>query len=356
MSVKLFTTPPDWILPQEQEDIVLCTIGRLTRNLPGSPFPGWSTAESRKAVADTLIPAIRTLRGMKTAFHAEMNTLTYAQRQQLGTQLMLTPAMAARQDGCHVLIPARRNAVFMVNEEEHLVAHFFRKGADIEGVLSDMTKTAEQLETQLTFARTRRQGYLSSYPQECGDGMRFCAVLHLPALTLAGMMQQVAKGMKKLHLTLNSFYRTENDDDCGSMYAVFSLTGSTGSTAEIGAYFNSVLQHIITREQQVRRKLMDTEYTLLADRIGRAYGCLRFAGQLTLRELRDTVSLLRLGTVLGLLRWDEKDILAELGTLCLAAARAAADCTKEQEAALPALRAEAAKFFLRAHPHSIAGA
>lgn len=349
----LLAEPPLWLNTTDAEDIALCTIGRLTRNLPGIPFPGWSTTKDRTAAVEQLLPVLRSRRGFKTAWHADMAELDYGTRQVLRSQLLISPAMAARQGGCHVLIPNRKHVSFMLNEEEHLVGHFFRRGLDISGAHRDMEQCAAELQENITFAHDRRNGYLASYPMEAGEGMRFYAVMHLPGLNLAGMMPQVTKAMEKLHINVNAVHRGADNEEAGNVYGFFSLSGPENSTAEIAEYFNNVMQRLRERELQVRRKLADADGKPLQDRIGRAYGRLRYACALSLKEIRDALSLLRLGTVLGLIRWEAADVLPLLRELELEMAQFTALTPAEQTAALPVTRAAEIRQFLTAHPHSL---
>ncbi|MBR5186664.1 MAG: ATP--guanido phosphotransferase, partial [Akkermansia sp.] len=59
------------------DGVVIGSIVRMVRNLPGYPFPGWSTAEARVAVAEKLLPVIPGMRGYKTSFCAELSQLSY---------------------------------------------------------------------------------------------------------------------------------------------------------------------------------------------------------------------------------------------------------------------------------------
>lgn len=347
---KFLTTPPAWLLQPDAEDIVLCTVGRLTRNLPGIPFPGWSTSQDRSAAAERLLPVLRARRGFKTAWQAEMTELDYEARQLLRTQLLISPPMAARQGGCHLIIPQRKNVCFMVNEEEHLAAHFFRRGLDVEGVHDDMARTAEELESAVPFARNRRNGYLASYPIEAGEGMRFYAVLHLPALNMAGTMQQVAAGLEKLHVNLNSVYRTEGNEDSGNLFGMFSLSGPENSTQEIAEYFRRVMQTLTERERQMRCRLSGTP---LQDNVGRAYGLLRYAHRLSLRELRDSLSFLRLGTVTGLIRWEEPHAVSMLLGLQFDLTRLTVLSPEHDGYTADAARAEQVRSFFLNHPHTL---
>lgn len=334
---------------RDADDIVLGTVGRLVRNLSGYRFPGWSTAEDRKAVSEVLLPVLRSLRGFRDAVCAEISELSFEQRRGLLVRKQLTPCMAARQDGCHLIIPNKRSVVCMVNEEEHLVIHVSRNGNNTKDVLTEMRKLAAELEEKITFAQDSRNGYLTSMPGEAGDGIQIYSMLHLPALSISNMIPQVCKAMEKLHLNISPYY-SDGEDDTGNMFILYSIPGPRGSTDEMLSHYRSVLKNLITRELQVRQKLAEEPGLVLEDKIARAYATLSHARRLSLRECRNAISILRLGRTLGMLyKSSPEDVCLDLGQfreLDTALALCTALSPADEEAAYPIARAITARRFL----------
>ncbi len=308
---------PAWLICEgEMEDIVIATFGRLVRNLPGHSFPGWSTAESRRAVVDTLLPRLLSRPGYKTAFHADMTELSLDQRRQLLERKLISPCMAARQDGCHVIIPRRQDVSIMLNEEEHLVIHFYQQGLNLNNVLTDARRFASALEKDICFAADPGLGYLGSLPSEAGDGLQLSVVLHLPALVLAGMLPQLTRALEKLHVGISPFYGGMQDDT-GNTFVIFSHPAPRGGTQEALEKLERVVHTLMLREMQVRAKLRATRAFDLADQVGRAFGSLCYAVKLSYREMLDSLSLLRLGSCCKLLSWEQEtaDVLCTLYAL-----------------------------------------
>ncbi len=349
----LLKTPHFWNPDRNTTDgVVFGSIVRMVRNLPDYPFPGWSTEEDRAAVAGRILPVIKDIRGFKTAFYAEMPELGYGQRRALLTRKQMTPCMAARQDGCHVIIPQKKNVFFMVNEEEHLVAHVFNNGLDFDSALDTLSVLDELLHDHLDFAYSERHGYLTSIPSEAGDGLQLYCLLHLPGLTCANMMSQVTKALEKLHVSISPYF-SDAQDDTGHLFVLFSIPGPEGSIDEIQENFQDVVQHLVHREQQVRRKLQNEPGQHLQDAIGRAYGLLTNCRRLSIKELRDAVSLLRLGSLQGVINWEEgeQDMLVALHHFALDQATLTALAEEKGDPSLCLRRAAAAREFLNNHPH-----
>jgi protein arginine kinase len=349
----LLNTIPDWMPDRNAHDgIVMGSIVRMVRNLPGYPFPGWSTEETRAGVAAKLLPAIKELRGFKTSYCAEMNQLSYGQRRALLTRKQLTPSMAARQDGCHVVIHPRKPITIMVNEEEHMVAHIFLEGLNFDKGLAELDKLDTQLQEDLAFAYTPQHGYLTSIPSEAGDGLQLYSILHLPALTAANMMNQVTKALEKLHVSISPYF-SDAQDDTGHLFVLFSIPGPEDSIDEVKETFLDVVNHLIRREQQVRRRLLAEPGQHLQDAIARAYGLLTNCRRLSIKELRDSISMLRLGTLLHIIIWeeDEQQMLMALNHFGLQQACITALAADNEDSTIHLQRASAAREFLKTHPH-----
>ncbi len=308
---------PSWLASRgEMADIAIATLGRLVRNLPGQPFPGWSTKESRRAVVDRLLPVLLARPGFKSAFHADMAELSLEQRRLLLERKLITPCMAARQEGCHVIIPRKQDVSVMLNEEEHLVAHFFQQGINLHNVLTDMQRFADALEKDIRFAQDAVHGHLTSLPSEAGEGMQLYVVLHLPALTMADTADQLSRGLEKLQINISPFY-CGMQEDTGNIYVLFTNAIPLGEAREVRHRFEEVVSTLILREVQMRTKLFSTNPFELSDRLGRAFGLLCYAMKLSYREMLDSLSLLRLGDQCGLFGWekDEEEVMNNLAAL-----------------------------------------
>ncbi len=318
----------------DNSDIIMFSMGRLMRNLPDHRFPGWSTATGRAEVVSALLPKVLSCSGMKSAFHADMQELPLLQRRMLLERHLITPCMAARQDGCHVIISHKQNMSVMLNEEEHLVAHFFRPGFDITDVFSDMKKFDDAMQKKVTFAKDPTHGYLTSLSTEAGDGKQFSIVMHLPALTIADTHEQLVRAAEQVGLGMTPWFHNMQEDT-GNLYTVFTNPERTDISRDGLEGLIGFVQELTLREGQMRQRLMETNSIDIADRMGRAFGLLRYSMQLSYQEMLDNLSLLRYAATCGLINWTNprsKDNFASelVGlNLHLAPAQLASDCSSD---------------------------
>ena len=293
--------PPWFQNPGEEGDVIIGSMARVVRNLVGHKFPGWSTDEDRKAVADKLLPLIKQLPGNKTAaFCAEMPELDYTQRRVLLERKLMTQCMAARQGGCHVVINGKQDVTYMVNEEEHLVMHLFSSESDYESLIGKAEAICTKLAGELTFAQDATGDYLTSLPTEAGSGVQLYTVMHLPALVAADMMPQIKRALEKLMLHIAPLY-SNMGDDVANLFVVYTPPILKNGEDDMVGHLRDITLTIAEREHDVRNRLCNntSTITLLPDMVSRAYGLLQYAYRLEYSEFINALSMTRLGVVLG---------------------------------------------------------
>lgn len=291
----LLKAAPCWLRDTRNgDDNVLTTVVRMVRNLPGHSFPGWSTAEDRAAVANEILPVLSSHPCFRYCHQAEMTELDHHERCILLERRQITPGMAARQDGCHLLISRNQEIFAMVNEEEHLCLHIATPGFGVERVMDTADDISRHLERKLHFARDAQNGYLTSVPQEAGAGLQLFAVVHLPALSMTGSMEKVGRALEQLHMSITPF--TGDPEDCSCLYILYTCPFPAGATTVITEHFSDVCKILVMKEL----RMGDLEFEREdgpdpIDTIYRSFGLLSYACALDYRELLSALSLIRFG-------------------------------------------------------------
>ncbi len=283
-------------------DVLMGTMGRITRSLPHELFPGWSTQESRERVADTLRPALLSTAGLKTAFSAKLSELTRWQRRLLFEKRLLSPSMAAKQDGSEIIIPKRQHMSIMINEEEHLAIHCFNTGSKLEETHNQLNEIMGQIAQKINFAQDSQGNYLSSSVGEKGDCQQYYLIMHLPGMVLTDMLSSVNRALEKLSMGISPYYGKQKMD-IGNTFSIFSLPASPDKTLINLLRLRQVAEMLVKRESQIRKKLLRERPVELRDQVGRSIGLLRYASQLSFSEMADALSFLRLGTNMKLVNW-----------------------------------------------------
>lgn len=298
---------PAWLSRIDKDgDICLGTVVRLVRNLPDSPFPGWSTENSRREVFERLVRPLCEIEqlGISDASEfTEMCDLDFRMRRVMLERKIITPCMAARQKGCYVAVNRQATVCVMINEEEHLVIHFMGRGALASRNWKKAAAVASALDARFDFARHEKLGYLVSNPQEVGDGMQLYQMLHLPALALSGMIEPISRAAEKLRGTITPlFARDANDgEDDGHCFLLCASPAPSGSFVHQANDILALGRELERREWQMRYKLTQDEDSPLADQLCRSFALLSHARILSYKEMQLHISVMLLALSIGII-------------------------------------------------------
>ena len=295
----LIKHPADWMTGgQEEHGAVLTSRIRLARNLRRHPFPGWATRDQRSAALQLMRPAVEALAAMKDAFSNELSELSSVQKQVLVERHLISREHAARSDGSAVVIERRQSFSFMLNEEDHLRMQAIRPGLQLTTAYLALGDLDKGLENGLEFAFDPTLGYLTTCPTNLGTGLRASAMLHLPALVLSDQIGQVLQAVNKIGLAVRGLYG-EGTESLGNLYQISNQSTLGESEENIILRLERVISQVALHERNARAKLLEDDPSMVADKIGRAYGVLRHAHIIDSKEALNHLSLLRLGGNLG---------------------------------------------------------
>ncbi|MEM6911266.1 MAG: protein arginine kinase [Verrucomicrobiota bacterium] len=297
----LLNHPAEWMTKDgPHAAIVVSSRIRLARNLSNTPFPGWAERETRTDILEQLMPLVAAHEQMKDSFCKGLGKLKRVEKQILVERHLISREHAARGAGSGTVINRPQTLSIMINEEDHLRMQCIRSGLQLEAAYEMVHRLDEFLEDQVPYAFHRDYGYLTACPSNVGTGMRASVMLHLPALVLNNRINQVINAANKLRLAVRGLYG-EGTEAQGNLFQVSNQSTLGESEEQILERLSRVIQDIMTQEQNAREKLMEEDPVSLRDHVGRAYATLRFAHIISSKEAYNLISMIRLGTDLGIL-------------------------------------------------------
>lgn len=302
---KLLGNLPAMLAHAGGDDVLLGALGSFELNLQGSPFPGWSTSESRKYVADILLNTLRNHPSYKWAYSAEMTEISHDERLVLLERNQITATMSARQDGVHVLINDKQDTVCYINDEEHLLLQVFFPGTDVlASTYEAMKQRMEELCKDLPVAKDPILGYVSCDPTKAGESIYISIILHLPGLRMGKHMLQVQRAMDDMSLFFSPMFSHYQPRDDGDMYLLHTPIIAKGKKAEAMHIVSNALIALYRHELLARGKLVDTEKSTqrIYTSIYRAYKRLTESKTLKYMDMLSDLSLIRLGLFYGMIK------------------------------------------------------
>ncbi len=291
--------PADWMTGKSKDNSVVITSRiRLARNIRDFPFPGWAMKEERKAILETILPEIAGLTKMKKGFAQELSQLDSLQKQVLVERHLISREQAARSEGCAAVVNRKQSLSLMVNEEDHLRMQSICAGLHLREAYDLLDSIDRDLETKLSYGYDGNLGYITACPTNLGTGMRASAMLHLPALVLTDQIGQVLQAVSKLGLAVRGLFG-EGTESLGDLFQISNQSTLGESEDAIIDRLERVIKQVANHERNARLKMMEEEPHELSNKVGRAYGTLKFAHMFDSKEAFTHISLLRLGADLS---------------------------------------------------------
>ena len=289
----------NWYLQSGKDsDVAISSRIKFSRNLKGFKFnlkDRNSIEELENKIKDNLY-----LIGYDLKF-IKLKDLDDITKQSLVEKNLITQDFAFnKSDVGSILINDEENICIMINEEDHLKIQVFSSGLDLENTLNLAIEIDKKIGNILGYATSKKYGYLTSNPNNCGTGLRASVLVHLPALLETGNINQIFDIVSKFEVNIrrmnNKIKADEND--------IFLITNkkTIGLTEnEIIQSINIIAQKIIEQERRIR-KLLAKNSIELEDRIYRSYGILTNSRKISLEEANKLLSYVKIGTDLGILK------------------------------------------------------
>lgn len=299
----------NWYLQNGKEsDVVISTRIRFARNLEGFKF----NLENKKDI-DNLKNKIKENiylieYGLKFLELKDMDDIT---KMSLVEKNLISPEYVLNNNEFGaILINEEENICIIINDEEHLKVQVFSSGFELENTLNFAIELDKKLESVLGYATNKKYGYLTSLPTNCGTGLKASVMVHLPAL-------KKTKNIDKVFYTINNFGINirggygENSKDLGDIFQI-------SNKRTLGVTENEIIENIkvvtekLIEQERMARKFLAKDVVSLEDLVYRSYGALINCRKISLEEIQSLLSVVKMGTDLGILKELKDDQIQKL--------------------------------------------
>lgn len=286
-------------------DIVLSTRVRLARNLQGLGFGVRAGARDRLTVYELLSEAAQDVPLLAGGVALRIERLTSLDRQILLERHLVSRELVVGSAGNPVshaalLLAPRDSLGAMINEEDHLRLQSIFSGFRLQDAWRLTDRLDEELGGRLRYAFHPEFGYLTSCPTNVGTGLRASVLMHLPGLVLTKEVGKVLQGLSQVGLTFRGLHG-EGSEVVGNFFQISNQTTLGKTEEDLIDQLQKIVQQVIQYEVQARAVLLRDAPTVIADKVWRAYGLLRYARAMAFDELMNLLSGVRLGISLKLL-------------------------------------------------------
>jgi len=263
-------------------DVVLSTRVRLARNFKDIAFPPSMSIEDSSKVKERTLNILKNFDDFKFNYYdfssmSPVERTTFVERHICSKELARTPQMSA------LLLSRDESVSIMINEEDHIRAQAMTVGLDYETALKKANIIQEAFDKSEQVAFKEDVGYLTSCPTNLGTGIRASAMIRIPAIFVTGNLKNMIGSLRKAGFTLRGIYG-EGTSSVGGIMQLSNARDVADSRDEIVEKVKSICTHVMKAERVQRQKLKSKKNIRLEDKISRAFGILKYAKRISLRE------------------------------------------------------------------------
>ncbi len=289
-----------------QQDTVLSTRVRLSRNVDSLPFPIRLNALQKQEL-NMGICRILSNKGCPLNV-ISMNSLYPYEAISLAERHLISPEFASNSEGRVLLLDENEKVSIMLCERDHIRIQGFSTGLEPLEAYAEAEKYDKLLGEALHYAFDPKLGFLNQNPKDIGTGMKASVLMHLPALSSTGAMEKLSATASKLGFVIRGSY----GDGASVKGDIFRISNSvTMGISEQEALENlkSITLQIATKERNAAEKLVSD--INVQDRINRSAGLIKNAVLMSCDEMMELLSWVRLGSLYGIVDADA-ELIARL--------------------------------------------
>lgn len=298
---------PVWVADMgPYPEFVVSTRVRLARNFEGYPFAHLLSDKQRDQIWKRLLESLGESEDFSTCQFSPLSKLPSRERTMLIEEHLLSPHMERPAPGTGMILSQDKDLAIMVNEEDHLRVQIILPGLQLEQGWERAEALDCRLEEVAAFAFHSDLGYLTACPTNLGTGMRTSVMLHLPALILNGQMGNLIGVLFGNDVMVRGFYG-EGTRVSGNIFQLSNRKTLGRSESSILEELHKVTLQVIEKERTARKVLMAENRVSLENDVRRSLGIILYASAVSFEEALELLSMVRLGSEVGLLDEDVHD-------------------------------------------------
>ena len=296
-------------VPGNQQDTVICTCVRMSRNLSGYPFP----ARLEAAAAREIIGRVSGVLDKNGFVATDFSEISRVAAESFAEKRFISPRFARESLPHALLLNDPCNLAVAVCEEDHVRIRCILSGLALKDAYEGAAKVEALLDGELELAFDEKLGYLTASPAHIGTAMEASVILALPLLSENHRVEGLARRIEQAGLSLRGLHGGENSFT-GGLCRLSNRVTLGVREEEILEALDSAVRLLTTAERDLRGGLRGEDPDRLTDRIRRAEGILRTAHLLTADEAVEKLGLLRLGAAMGICHGVRVEVLTSLLT------------------------------------------
>ena len=279
---------------------------RLVRNLKEYPFPGRLTKEQSVELSEKLLGGLTGIASMDRMQYrfTHLERMGDLEKTALLERRALNRSVMKKKDPTGMILSEDESTAILLNGDDHVRIQTLQTGLTLDRLYEKADRIDDYIGERFDYAFDEKYGYLTSYPTNTGTGLRACAILHLPTLSMGKKFSNMLAELSRFGVTIRGVYG-EGSENYGALYEVANQKTLGQSEKEIVELVTKIARQLDTQERKVRRMALENHRLEREDEAYKSYGILKYARRLTKKDAMIFLSQLMAGMADRLIRTEE---------------------------------------------------
>lgn len=300
-------------LPGPDNDVIMSSRIRLARNLANFTFPQNLKEEDSQRVQSLVFDAFN-----KLSDNDAYQSLLFSDLDPLGQKILnergVVNSDSVLQSSAGVILRSDGKISCCVNCDDHYRLSSFLSGFDLSSAYKQLNEIDLNLQNNLQVAGDADFGYFTSSFNDLGSGMKLSLLVHLPSISISGILERVFKEVMSQGYNITGYYGSGNEigTSLGYMYLISSSSSFCGNEVEQINGISTLAKKLIDFERKTRKEFADNKPTHIRNSVYRAVATIKYCRFIESREGIDLISKIKWGVDLGLVQGIDDSILFAL--------------------------------------------
>ncbi|MCB1149032.1 MAG: protein arginine kinase [Chlamydiia bacterium] len=283
----------------------------LRRNLENYNFPSKMDADQRGSVFKLLGDELTKAKKLASPYLVPAPEAPPLEKEFIFEHFLLPFSPLHTQAGEGFVLDSSGTFLSCLNMEDHLLLQVIDCSENLEEAWNGLMLLESSLGERLKYSYSRRFGFLTSDPAECGTAFDLAIHLQLPAMIHGDALNDFLMKHSDESIFVSGIQGTL-DEIVGDVVVLRNNMTLGLSEEDILASLRSYATKLVVFEQGLRSKMKSEQSPDFMDLISRAYGMVMHSYQIEVSEALGAISLLKLGVDLG---WMSGVSIQELNAL-----------------------------------------
>jgi protein arginine kinase len=307
------TRIPGFDQPWEKSanSIWLATNMTLRRNVAKFNFSKSLDHEKRKLISEMLLKALQQGSSYANMLTYEIDKLHPMDRDFFSEHFLIFELPHEIHREQILVVDVTGTSAILINSLDHLELHAVEIGHNLEKRFDQLLGYEQEIEHQLPYAFSNHFGYLTADPLYAGTGLSVQAYLHIPGLCFLNKVDRY-EGPSKLDDILYTSLQGDQEHLIGNILVLKNRYAIGVSEEAILSSIRNTALRVVSEEQAAREQLLQKKNDAMYSSISRALGTILYAYSMDTTEALHTLSLIKFGLEIGLLKGMSIESINEL--------------------------------------------